>query len=99
MGPGRRGRRRRRRPRSCRLHQAQQRAHPTAVASEDAQVSPREQLVGAAVIELDMVDVQGGLSLATISVQGVGDDREVAQSQKVHLLRGRVLTGGVGRTE
>ena len=78
------------------LHQAQQGAHATAVELENAQSLPaREQLIGGAVVKLDVVDVQGGFAVGDDVVQGVGDDREVAQPQEVHLEQPQVLAGGV----
>ena len=42
-----------------------------------------------------MVNVQGRLAVGDDVLQGVGDDREVAQSQEVHLEQAQVLAGGV----
>ena len=80
------------------LHEAQQRAHAAAVELEDAEgVAATEQVVGGAVVEglgqLVEVDVLVAVELDVLD--GVVEDRQVAQAEEVHLDQAQRLAAGV----
>ncbi len=67
-------------------HATQQVAHRPAVELEHPErLAAGEQLVGGLVVETQVVEVERGLAVERDVVQGVVDDREVAQAQEVHL--------------
>ena len=68
------------------LHLPQQRAHRPAVELEHAEcVAPGEQVVGALVVEREVFEHRPEAAVRLDVVEGVVDDREVAQPQEVHL--------------
>ncbi len=77
-------------------HAAQQGAHRAAVELEDAEgVAALEQVVGRRVGELELLEDHRLAAVGLDVLQGVVEDREVAQPQEVHLDEAEVLAGRV----
>ncbi|SIJ37797.1 Uncharacterised protein [Mycobacteroides abscessus subsp. abscessus] len=68
------------------LHHPQQRAQAAAVELEDAERVPAgEEFVGAPVVELQVFEIEVEVPVGFDVLDGVGDDREVPQTEEVHL--------------
>ena len=79
-----------------RAHQLQQRAHRPAVELEHPErVAAGQQLVRVRVVQLQVLQVQVEAPVPLDVLQGVGDDRQVAQAQEVHLDQPQALAGRV----
>nr|WP_233542636.1 hypothetical protein [Kocuria tytonis] len=78
-------------------HELEQLPHGTAVQLEHPEGVPAcEQLVGAGVVDRQVLQVQHeAVPVERDVLQGVGDDREVAQPQEVHLDQPQALARGV----
>ncbi len=75
------------------LHAAQQIAHRPAVELEHAQgVAAAQQLIGGSVIQRDGFQVEVNSPVGLDVIQGVADDRQVAQAQEIHLQQADGLT-------
>ena len=75
------------------LHEAQKRAHRPAVELENTEsVTAGQQVVGGAVIEREVFEIEFFATVHADVVERVGDDREVAQPQEVHLDEAEGLT-------
>ena len=78
------------------LHELEQRAHGAAVELEHAEgVASGQQTVGFGVIQREGLQLQVDASVVLNVLDGVGNNRQVTQTQEVHLDQAQALAGGV----